>query len=219
MKAIVVGVGARAHSWIDTCKRNANVELVAFVEPVEENRRRAADKYSIPDSQFFHSLEQAKGVEANFVVDVTPPAVHERVSLDAFAMGLHYIGEKPMSDDFARAKRMVAAAEQAGKTLMVTQNYRFGRLPRTAHRVLKEGRIGDPSVVVVGFYRAWATRQGTTRRCRIRSSPTWASITSTCCASCSAASRCACARRRGIRHGGGTPATQGTQPCSSLRAA
>lgn len=161
MNALIVGVGARAHSWIDVCQRHNEVELVAFVEPVAENRKAAADKYNLADSEFFNTLEDVKDIEADFVVDVTPPAVHERIALSAFERGWHYLGEKPMSDTFEAARRMVAAATFAGKTLMVTQNYRFGPVPRTTHRVLKEGKIGAPGQVTVGFYKAWASRQGT----------------------------------------------------------
>ncbi|MFP6719206.1 MAG: Gfo/Idh/MocA family oxidoreductase [Candidatus Poribacteria bacterium] len=71
------------------------------------------------------------------------------------------MGEKPLSDDFEAAKRIVDASIQAKKTHMVPQNYRFGTQPRTTHRLLKEGIIGAPNQVKVGFYRAWATQPGT----------------------------------------------------------
>ena len=44
---------------------------------------------------------------------------------------------------------------------MVPQNYRFGRQPRTTHRLLKEGIVGKPAQVNMVFYKAWATRPGT----------------------------------------------------------
>ncbi|HIC18483.1 TPA: hypothetical protein EYO77_10260, partial [Candidatus Poribacteria bacterium] len=71
------------------------------------------------------------------------------------------MGEKPLSDNFEAAKRIVDASIQAKKTHMVPQNYRFGTQPRTTHRLLKEGIIGAPNQVTVGFYRAWATQPGT----------------------------------------------------------
>lgn len=162
MKGILVGVGGRGRSWIDVSRRNPNVELVAYVEPAEAQRRSAAEKYALPASQLFTTLGEAIRVaQADFVLDVTPPAVHERVALEALGAGLHVIGEKPLSDDFAAAKRIVAAARKAGRVQMVAQNYRFGPLPRTTRRVLAGGKIGNPAVVAVGFYRPWATAPGT----------------------------------------------------------
>lgn len=102
-----------------------------------------------------------KAVKADLVVDVTPPAPHETVAMQSFEAGLHVLGEKPLSDDFAAAKRIVAAAEKLKRTHMITQNYRFGAVPRTTHRLLKQGVIGQPGQVAIGFYKAWATPTGT----------------------------------------------------------
>jgi predicted dehydrogenase len=97
--------------------------------------------------------------EADFVLDVTPPATHEAVAMETFASGLHLIGEKPMSDDFDAARRMVAAGTQAGKHHMITQNYRFGAQPRTTRRLIAEGLLGPVGQVDV-VYMPWADRAG-----------------------------------------------------------
>ena len=162
MNAVLVGLGGRAKSWAGVCSNNANVALVGYVEPVEEQRAKFADGLGLPKEQLYPSLTDAlRAVEAEFVIDVTPPGAHEAVAMEAFGAGLHVLGEKPISDDFDAAKRIVAASEKAGRTHMITQNYRFGRVPRTGHRILEEGVIGEPGQVSIGFYKAWATRTGT----------------------------------------------------------
>ena len=162
MKGIMVGLGGRARSWIGVCNKNPDVELVGYVEPVAERRAEVAAQFNLPSQQLFASMKDAvSAVEADFAVDVTPPKAHEAVAMEVFEAGLHLLGEKPLSDDFAAAKRIVAASDAAGRTHMVTQNYRFGSQPRTTHRLLKENLIGEPNQVTVGFYRAWATRPGT----------------------------------------------------------
>ena len=47
MKAIIVGLGGHARSWIEVCHRNAEVEIVGYIEPVPEQRQRVADQYNI----------------------------------------------------------------------------------------------------------------------------------------------------------------------------
>ena len=161
-KGIIIGLGGRARSWVSICGNNPDVELVGYVEPVAEQRASAAAQFNLPQDQLFASTSEALGaVNADFAVDVTPPKAHEPVAMEMFDAGLHLIGEKPLSDDFAAAKRIVEASERAEKTHMVTQNYRFGPQPRTTHRLLKSGIIGEPNQVAVGFYRAWATQPGT----------------------------------------------------------
>ena len=164
MRGIHVGLGGRARSWIPVCERRPEVEMIAYVEPVADNRRAAQEQHSLPEEQLFVSIEdalKAVGDEADFVLDTTPPAAHETIATQSFAAGLHVIQEKPMSVDFPSARRMVAAAEAAGKTFMVTQNYRFAPVPRTTRRLVEEGSIGAVQTVDMGFYRAWATRPGT----------------------------------------------------------
>jgi predicted dehydrogenase len=161
MKGIVVGLGGRSRSWIDTCAKNDDVELVAYAEPVEAHRKAIAEKYQIPDEQLFSGMTDAiEAVEADFVIDVTPPAAHEEVAMAAFEAGLHVLGEKPLSDDFEAAKRIVAASEDAGLTHMITQNYRFSLPPRTTRRLLAEGKIGKPEQVAIQFYMCWAYAPG-----------------------------------------------------------
>jgi len=162
MEAIIVGLGGRARSWISTCGNNAEAELVGFVEPVEGSRKTYGEEYDIPEGQLFADLAgAAEALEADFIIDVTPPAAHEQVANTAFDAGLHVLGEKPMSDDFEAAKRIVAASENAGCTHMLTQNYRFTLPPRTTRRLLAEGLIGKPEQVAIQFFMPWATRTGT----------------------------------------------------------
>lgn len=162
MRGIVVGLGGRARSWVQVCRRTEGVELVGFVEPVDANREAAREQLELPPSQLFRTLEEAlEAVRADFVLDVTPPAAHEAVAVTAFRAGLHVLQEKPLSDDWEAAKRTVAEAERHRRTYMITQNYRFGAVPRSTRPLLEAGRIGRPEQGVMIFYRAWATRPGT----------------------------------------------------------
>ena len=161
MRAIVVGLGGRARSWIQVCGRNADVELAGYVEPIEAQRQAMIEGLGLDPESVFPNLAEAAAVEADFIIDVTPPKAHEAVAKQAFELGLGVLGEKPLSDDFAAAKRIVEASQAAGMTHMVTQNYRFNATPRTAHRLVAEKVVGEAALCVVGFYMPWATRAGT----------------------------------------------------------
>ncbi len=161
-RAIHVGLGGQGHNWANVCRRHPEVEVVAFVEPAEPMIAIAVEKLQIPGERIYPMLAAAASANrADFVIDITPPAVHAKVAEEAFSLGMHYVGEKPMSDDFEAARRAGATAEGAGRTMMVAQNYRFGAVPRTTRRIVAEGRIGLPEVAGVGFYREWALAPGT----------------------------------------------------------
>lgn len=161
MKAILVGLGGRGKTWWNACREHPDVEVVACVEPSAANKERAVKDWGIDAKLLHDDLSVAlKKVKADFVVDVTPPAVHEKIALTAFENGLDVLGEKPLSDDFAAVKRIVDAGKRAKRKHMITQNYRFNALPRTTHRLLKEGIIGTPSQLDIQFFVPWADLPG-----------------------------------------------------------
>ena len=157
MKGILTGLGGQGLHWLGDVVKYEGCDLVAFVEPNEANRTRAVEQKGIARETIFDSLEDAvKNVQADFVLDVTPPTIHHQIAEVAFANGLHVLGEKPLSDNFETAKRVVAVGERAGAKHMITQNYRFGAQPRTTRRVLDEGLIGQPGQCDIRFYMPWA---------------------------------------------------------------
>ena len=54
-----------------------------------------------------------------------PTFLHEEVAVAALQAGKHVLVEKPMALDGVSARRMIAAAEQAGRIFMCAQVLRF----------------------------------------------------------------------------------------------
>lgn len=161
MNCIITGLGGRGLHWTRQLRQRKDCAIAAFVEPAEANRSRAIQQHEVPEERIFGSLDEAlERVEADFVLDVTPPAVHLEITERAFAAGLHVLGEKPLSDDFAVARRMVESGDRAGVKHMITQNYRFGACPRTTRQKLAEGIIGKPGQCDIRFYMPWADLPG-----------------------------------------------------------
>ena len=161
LKGILTGLGGRAGYWLPAVAAHADLELIGYVEPVEANRDAAVKKFDLSPDAIFGSLDEAiNGVDADFVLDVTPPAVHAAIAERAFAAGLHVLGEKPLSDDYATAARLVDAGRKAGVRHMITQNYRFTAEPRTTRRLLADGLIGQPGQCDIQFYMPWADVPG-----------------------------------------------------------
>ena len=153
MKAILVGLGGRGRYWLDQCLQQEGVDIAACVEPYAENRQRAIEDQGIDADQIYDDLSQANdAVQADFVLDITPPVVHEEIAMQTFAAGLHLLGEKPLSDDYRAAQRIVAAGQEASVRHMITQNYRFAGLPCTTRRLLAADLIGQVGQLDVSLY-------------------------------------------------------------------
>jgi len=152
---VQVGVGGFGHNWAGLLHGRESAELTALVDVDESALAAARDETGTPDAQCYSDYREAfRAVEADAALIVTPPAVHCDVALAAMEAGLHVLTEKPIADDMASARQMVDAAELAGLTLMVSQNYRFRRWVRTMRRLLTEGGFGPPATVSVHFAKA-----------------------------------------------------------------
>jgi len=162
MKCIITGLGGRGLFWVSQLTSREDCEIVGYVEPFEASRTRAVNDHGIPSEQIFNSIDEAlENAQADFLVDVTPPAVHHEVAAKAFAKGLHVFGEKPLSDDFENAKKVVEQGKAANVKHMITQNYRFSAQPRTTRPLIESGLIGKPGQCDVQFYMNWADFPGT----------------------------------------------------------
>ena len=161
MKAILVGLGGRGRYWLGQCLQQEGIDVTACVEPFAQNRQRVIEDHGISANQIHDDLAQAlDAAQADFVLDVTPPTVHEEIAMQTFEAGLHLLGEKPLSDDYRAAQRVVAAGKKAGVRHMITQNYRFAGLPRTTRRLLAEDLIGQVGQLDVSLYVNWADAPG-----------------------------------------------------------
>jgi len=76
-------------------------------------------------------------------VDICLPIMaHEEVAIAVAQAGKHIVIEKPLTNTLEQAKRVVAAADAAGVTLMVAHNQRFRRQHMKMKDLVQTGKIG-----------------------------------------------------------------------------
>lgn len=77
------------------------------------------------------------------LVDVsTPGDSHMPISIAATRAGKAVICEKPLANNLAEAKRMLAAVQKAGVVHMICHNYRKAPAVTLAHRLIADGTLG-----------------------------------------------------------------------------
>lgn len=157
VKMIHVGVGGWGGDW----ERNAippvkEIARTAIVDGHEPTLRKAQKALGLPDVMCFLTLEEAMAaVESDAVLVTAPAGAHIPLSIQAMEAGKHVLVEKPFSESPAEAKTAVVKAEELGKIIQVSQNYRFYPAPRAAQKLLADGAIGEPSVIEIDF-RKWS---------------------------------------------------------------
>ncbi len=154
LRLIQAGMGGMGRAWWKSVVRNSpDFELVAIVDVADGPLDEAGEELGILADHRFRSLEEAVGtVPADAVLTVTPPAVHVEHARIAFSRGLHLLTEKPIAHDLASAKLMVELARNAGRQLLVAQNYRHSPPMQRLKSLLAERPLGDFGHGHIDFY-------------------------------------------------------------------
>jgi predicted dehydrogenase len=153
IKAVMVGCGSIAGAWLRPAQNIPNLEIVGLVDLAEEMARQKAVKFNLPEARIGSDLGAMLDVtRPDVVFDCTVPAAHLGVTLLALSKGCHVLGEKPMADSMANARRMVAAAQEAGKLYAVIQNRRYMPEIRRMQKLAASGTLGPLTNLDSDFY-------------------------------------------------------------------
>lgn len=141
-----------AKKWAQYAKARTDVSIVGLVDIKKENAERFAADQGISAPAFTDIEDALSATKADIVFDITIPEAHKNIALAAFKHGAHVFGEKPMAASIADAKKMVAAAQRAGKMYAVMQNRRFLKNIRAFRELISSGSIGDIGLVAADFF-------------------------------------------------------------------
>ena len=82
------------------------------------------------------------------IIVTTAPDTHAAIGIEAFALGLDVMVEKPIALTVRQGRTLLVAAERAGRTLAVAENYRRDPVNRVAYAVIASGALGQPYLAV-----------------------------------------------------------------------
>lgn len=125
-------------------RRVEGLEITAAYSPSERTRELASRELGIEATS---DWQRFLGSDIDLVALVTPHDTHCPLALEALAAGKHVVVDKVMCLDLEEGRRMVAAAESAGKLLSTYQNRRWDGDFLTVRRLLHEGVLGELLVV------------------------------------------------------------------------
>lgn len=155
LRIIQVGLGNWGQSWAkNVVAHNPSVETTAWVEIDAPTLQQAQQRLELPENRCFTSFDDAlANVEADAVLITASLPGHVPSAATALQANKHVLIEKPFAPSVADAERLVALAQQQGKILMVSQNYRFFPVVRTVTELIHNQTIGHLGVVNIDFCR------------------------------------------------------------------
>ena len=155
MRLLQVGIGGFGYSWLFHVKNSPDFEPCGYVDIREEAINRAVAEGLAERHLCFSDLSRAIAeTDPEVVLVVVPPEAHRQVCEKALGAGCHVLCEKPIAQTMDDAQAMIAAAQRAGKILMISQNYRFRAHARAIGRLLRERALGEVGYVTIEFHKA-----------------------------------------------------------------
>ncbi len=139
---------------IEGYQKIPGVEVAAIAGPDVERCQAVANQYGIP--QVFADYREMLALGLDAVSIGVPNVFHATMTIDALAAGCHVLCEKPLAINADEAARMVEAARNSDKILMVAFNRRFAPEAIVLKGMVDAGTLGPIYYVKCG----WTRRSG-----------------------------------------------------------
>ena len=145
----VIGCGVISDQYLANLTRFPDIRVIGCADLDVARAAQQAAKYGVPHSGDPVSILALPDVD--LVVNLTIPAVHASVAIQAITAGKHVYGEKPFALTVKEAQAVVAAAEEHAVVVGNAPDTFLGAGLQTARRLIEEGRIGTPTAARATF--------------------------------------------------------------------
>ncbi|SEB42547.1 Predicted dehydrogenase [Paramicrobacterium humi] len=138
----VIGAGVISTQYLENLTSFPDLD-VRFIADLDTERAAAqAQKFGVAASGTVDELLVDDDIE--IVVNLTIPAVHVEVALQALEAGKHVWSEKPFALDRESGRVLLDAAHAAGRRVATAPDTFLGAGIQSARRLIEGGRIGAP---------------------------------------------------------------------------
>lgn len=129
-------------------------QLVACVDQSRPALAEALATVELCADRFFSTLDAAlDAVPADAVLVTTDLPSHVEVDRRALLAGKHVLSEKPLAPSIKEGRDLAELAERAGRTFMVSQNYRYFPAVQAVREIVRDGSMGRALRVELDFRR------------------------------------------------------------------
>ena len=146
----IVGLGGIGNNHARCYTANPHAKVVAVCDVIKEKADAAAAQYG---AQAFYSVKSmlTSGIRLDGC-SVTTAGVenggdHYKPTMELLGAGIPVLGEKPISNEIPKARRMVALAKKKRVPYAINLNHRFTPAAVRAKEWLEQGRLGELNIV------------------------------------------------------------------------
>jgi predicted dehydrogenase len=146
----IIATGAIARDFAEGLALAPGAKLVAVGSRAQETADRFGDEYGVPRRySSYEALAQDPEVDVAYIA--TPHTLHRDNTLLCLNAGKAVLCEKAFAINARQAEEMVALARRNQLFLMEAMWNRFHPVVREMRRLLDDGAIGEPRLLVADF--------------------------------------------------------------------
>lgn len=138
----IVGLGVISGQYLQTLADTDRIEVRAVADL--DMARAEAVAETIPGCRAVMTAELLRDADIDIVLNLTIPAAHAGIALQAIAAGKEVFLEKPLASTLDEARAVMAAAEAAGIRVGCAPDTVLGTGVQTARAAIESGAIGQP---------------------------------------------------------------------------
>ncbi len=151
---VVVGAGSISQLWFPAITQRDDVDLVAVVERQPEVAHARLEHHGVETGVETDLAATLERYRPDVVIDLVVPAARHGVIRTALAAGAHVLCEKPLAATLDEARDLVAAASDAERIVMVSQNRRWDPNHVAVRDAVASGVLGDLVAIYGDFFSA-----------------------------------------------------------------
>jgi predicted dehydrogenase len=150
LKIGIVGMGNIGNRHAECYTNNKQTKVVAVCDIIKERADKAAERWG---AKAFYSVKEmlAGGIQLDACSMATAGnengGDHYTPTMELLGAGLPVLGEKPISNEIAKARKMVALAQEKGVPYGIDLNHRFTPAAVRAKQWLDKGRLGEINII------------------------------------------------------------------------
>ena len=170
LRAAVVGLGWAGQQHMAGYAALPDVDLVGLAGMEAEPLRELGERFRVPPENRFPSWQDLlQQCELDVLSVAAPTTLHHPITIAALDVGIHVLSEKPLAENAAVGREMVAAAIRNDRVLDVSFNHRRRGVVKALKQLIADGRLGEIYYIKAGWLRrqgiptlgSWFTRRAT----------------------------------------------------------
>ena len=138
----IIGCGNISKIYAEAGKKFASIEIAACADIDVSRAKDLAKEFDIPKALTVDELLADAGVA--LVINLTVPAVHGEVALQALKSGKHVYNEKPLALRRREAREMIGLAREKALRIGCAPDTFLGGGLQMCRKLIDDGAIGAP---------------------------------------------------------------------------